>query len=96
MIHCVHETAQGVKPFNLIIVHEGRCAIVTKKIGSFSSYFLLCFFVERARYHSRNLVTERSVIGQCDLIVERVSGIRESNPPPKLGKLMHYRCANAA
>ena len=25
-----------------------------------------------------------------------LSGIRESNPPPKLGKLMHYRCANAA
>ena len=24
------------------------------------------------------------------------SGIWESNPPPKLGKLMHYRCANAA
>lgn len=24
------------------------------------------------------------------------SGIRESNPPPQLGKLMHYRCANAA
>ena len=25
-----------------------------------------------------------------------VSGIRESNPPPRLGKPMHYRCANAA
>lgn len=25
-----------------------------------------------------------------------MSGIRESNPPPQLGKLMHYRCANAA
>ena len=24
------------------------------------------------------------------------SGIRESNPPPRLGKPMHYRCANAA
>ena len=29
-------------------------------------------FNDRAeRYHSRNLVTERGVIGQCDLIVER-------------------------
>ena len=27
----------------------------------------------------------------CDM-----SGIRESNPPPRLGKPMHYRCANAA
>ena len=25
-----------------------------------------------------------------------VSGIRESNPPFKLGKLAHYRCANSA
>ena len=25
-----------------------------------------------------------------------MSGIRESNPPPRLGKPMHYRCANAA
>lgn len=25
-----------------------------------------------------------------------VSGIRESNPPFKLGKLAHYRCANTA
>ncbi len=24
------------------------------------------------------------------------SGIRESDPPHKLGKLVHYRCANAA
>ena len=24
------------------------------------------------------------------------SGIRESNPPPRLGKPMHYRCANSA
>ena len=24
------------------------------------------------------------------------SGLRESNPPPQLGKLMHYRCAKAA
>ena len=31
-------------------------------------------FNDRAeRYHSRNLVTERGVIGQCDLIVERAS-----------------------
>ena len=31
-------------------------------------------FNDRAeRYHSRNLVTERDVIGQCDLIVERAS-----------------------
>ena len=28
--------------------------------------------------------------------LKKQSGIRESNPPPKLGKLMHYRCANAA
>ena len=27
---------------------------------------------------------------------QKKSGIRESNPPPQLGKLMHYRCANAA
>ena len=25
-----------------------------------------------------------------------LSGIRESNPPPWLGKPMHYRCANPA
>ena len=25
-----------------------------------------------------------------------LSGIRESNPPPRLGKPMHYRCANSA
>ena len=25
-----------------------------------------------------------------------VSGIRESNPPPRLGKPVHYRCANSA
>ena len=25
-----------------------------------------------------------------------MSGIRESNPPPRLGKPMHYRCANSA
>ena len=24
------------------------------------------------------------------------SGVRESNPPPRLGKPMHYRCANTA
>ncbi len=24
------------------------------------------------------------------------SGIRESNPPPRLGKPVHYRCANSA
>ena len=27
---------------------------------------------------------------------ELLSGIRESDPPHKLGKLVHYRCANAA
>ena len=32
-----------------------------------------------------------SAIDRCT-----VSGIRESNPPPRLGKPMHYRCANAA
>ena len=25
-----------------------------------------------------------------------MSGVRESNPPPRLGKPMHYRCANTA
>ena len=25
-----------------------------------------------------------------------LSGIRESNPPPRLGKPVHYRCANSA
>ena len=25
-----------------------------------------------------------------------MSGIRESNPPPRLGKPVHYRCANSA
>ena len=25
-----------------------------------------------------------------------LSGIRESNPPPRLGKPVHYRCANPA
>ena len=25
-----------------------------------------------------------------------LSGIRESNPPPRLGKPVHYRCANLA
>lgn len=25
-----------------------------------------------------------------------LSGLRESDPPPQLGKLMHYRCAKAA
>ena len=28
--------------------------------------------------------------------VEVWSGIRESNPPPRLGKPVHYRCANPA
>ena len=30
------------------------------------------------------------------LLPNAQSGIRESNPPPRLGKPMHYRCANAA
>ena len=30
------------------------------------------------------------------LLPNAKSGIRESNPPPRLGKPMHYRCANAA
>ena len=30
------------------------------------------------------------------LIGSRESGVRESNPPPRLGKPMHYRCANTA
>lgn len=29
------------------------------------------------------------------LIIKK-SGLRESDPPPQLGKLMHYRCAKAA
>ena len=32
----------------------------------------------------------------CDKRIPTKSGIRESNPPPRLGKPMHYRCANAA
>ena len=32
----------------------------------------------------------------CDKRIATKSGIRESNPPPRLGKPMHYRCANAA
>ena len=28
--------------------------------------------------------------------IGNVSGIRESNPPPRLGKPVHYRCANSA
>ena len=32
----------------------------------------------------------------CDKRIPTQSGIRESNPPPRLGKPMHYRCANAA
>ena len=28
--------------------------------------------------------------------IARESGLRESDPPPQLGKLMHYRCAKAA
>ena len=28
--------------------------------------------------------------------IGKVSGIRESNPPPRLGKPVHYRCANSA
>ena len=35
------------------------------------------------------------LINCCKPIPTR-SGIRESNPPPRLGKPMHYRCANAA
>ena len=32
----------------------------------------------------------------CCKPIPTKSGIRESNPPPRLGKPMHYRCANAA
>ena len=32
----------------------------------------------------------------CDKRIPTKSGIRESNPPPRLGKPMHSRCANAA
>ncbi len=32
----------------------------------------------------------------CFHSVSHLSGIRESNPPFKLGKLAHYRCANSA
>ena len=32
----------------------------------------------------------------CDKRIPTKSGIRESNPPPRLGKPMHYRCANTA
>ena len=28
--------------------------------------------------------------------IKGMSGIRESNPPPRLGKPVHYRCANSA
>ena len=30
------------------------------------------------------------------LALGNMSGIRESNPPPRLGKPVHYRCANSA
>ena len=39
------------------------------------------------------LIAERFL---CDKRIATKSGIRESNPPPRLGKPMHYRCANAA
>ena len=35
-----------------------------------------------------------SCMGGTDFL--HLSGIRESNPPPRLGKPMHYRCANSA
>ena len=40
------------------------------------------------------LMPQAAVI--ATLLPNAKSGIRESNPPPRLGKPMHYRCANAA
>ena len=43
--------------------------------------------------------TSRSMpqaVAIATLLPNAKSGIRESNPPPRLGKPMHYRCANAA
>ena len=46
----------------------------------------------RNRYRPNDAIRRRS----CDKRIPTKSGIRESNPPPRLGKPMHYRCANAA
>ena len=46
----------------------------------------------RNRCRPKDAIERRS----CDKRIPTKSGIRESNPPPRLGKPMHYRCANAA
>ncbi len=45
---------------------------------------------------SRRVAISRLAIYRSQLFCLTWSGIRESNPPPRLGKPMHYRCANAA
>ena len=105
-----------VKPFNSIIVHEGRCAIVTNKkqeviLPVFVLRILLSTVIksgppeqtktssvcygEKRRYELPSTIEQSDIVHAISLPT-RKSGIRESNPPPKLGKLMHYRCANAA
>ena len=39
-----------------------------------------------------------TAVNRCGGATDRPawSGVRESNPPPRLGKPMHYRCANTA
>ena len=41
-------------------------------------------------------VLEEKLQGGLFLRFGKLSGIRESNPPPRLGKPVHYRCANSA
>ena len=62
------------------------CLTVVNRDGA-----LCCPDFPRCRGLKRMFFFPYSAIDRCT-----VSGIRESNPPPRLGKPMHYRCANAA
>ena len=79
-----------------VVVTKHRCLTVVNRCGA------LCCPDFPLRMRLKHVCFSFPAQRQTDLLVlladlhPLVSGVRESNPPPRLGKPMHYRCANTA
>ena len=84
-----HSMLVSLPPCGLFVAFAGTkhcCLTAVNRDGA-----LCCPDFPRCRGLKRMFFFPYSAIDRCT-----VSGIRESNPPPRLGKPMHYRCANVA